>query len=141
MCTAGILLLVCTMSVAAQTQTAKSAKKKTTKASAKPPVAKLANVSFAKHVAPIIHTYCMPCHAEEKMSPSELYLDSYDQLMQGGKHGASIVAGKADSSSFIRKISMKPPFGDPMPLKRKKPFPKDTLDILKAWINQGAKNN
>jgi hypothetical protein len=39
------------------------------------------------------------------------------------------------------KLGPKPPFGDPMPLKRKTPIPQDTIDILKKWIGQGGKNN
>ena len=98
-------------------------------------------VSFKDDVVPIIKTYCMSCHAEEKMSPSELDMDTYEQIMKGGKHGVVIVPGKADSSFIIQKISQTPPFGDPMPMKRKTPFPEDTLKILKTWINQGAKDN
>ncbi|MFI5250821.1 MAG: c-type cytochrome domain-containing protein [Bacteroidota bacterium] len=97
--------------------------------------------SYKKDVFPIFQRYCLPCHTEDNMNPSELYLDSYDGLIKGGKHGVPVIAGKADSSNLIRKINFKPPFGDPMPLKRKIPFPEDTLKILRDWINQGAMNN
>jgi hypothetical protein len=75
------------------------------------------------------------------MNPSELYLDTYENIVAGGKHGKPIVLSKADSSFLIQKISAKPPFGDPMPMKRKTPFPEDTLKMLRKWIDQGAKNN
>jgi hypothetical protein len=75
------------------------------------------------------------------MNPSELYLDTHDGIMGGGKHGKAIIAGKPDSSNLIKKINLKPPFGDPMPMKRKTAFPEDTLKMLKTWIEQGAKNN
>ena len=75
------------------------------------------------------------------MNPSELYLDSYEGLMNGGKHGKPIVAGKADSSLIIHKLSATPPFGDPMPLKAKI-LPTDSeIKLLKDWINQGGKQN
>ena len=90
---------------------------------------------------PIFRKYCLPCHTEDEMNSSSLYMDSYDGLMEGGKHGKPVIPGNADSSILIRKISMKPPFGDPMPLKRKTPFPEDTLKILIDWIQQGGKNN
>jgi hypothetical protein len=61
--------------------------------------------------------------------------------MKGGKHGPPVIPAHADSSLMIMKLSPKPPFGDPMPLKRKTPVPQDTIDILKKWIGQGAKNN
>lgn len=98
-------------------------------------------VSYKKTIAPIFHKYCLPCHTEDQMNPSELYLDSYEGLMKGGKHGVPVVPHNADSSIMVRKINKIPPFGDPMPLKRKTPFPQDTLKILKDWINQGGKDN
>ena len=113
--------------------------------SKKPPAKKVASksgpLSFKKDVFPIFKKYCLPCHSEDQMNASELYLESYDQLMQGGKHGKPVVAGKPDSSMLIQKVSLKPPFGDPMPMKRKSAFDTDTLKILRDWIQQGAKNN
>jgi hypothetical protein len=98
-------------------------------------------VSFKKDIFPIMKNYCLPCHTEDQMNPSQLYLDSYENMMAGGKHGKPILPGKADSSIIVQKLSPKPPFGDPMPMKRKTPFPKDTLQIIRQWIEQGAKNN
>ena len=102
---------------------------------------KVAQLSYKTDIAPLFKKYCLPCHTEDMMNPSELYLDSYDNIMVGGKHGKILVAGKPDSSNIIKKLSGKPPFGDPMPLKRKTPFPADTLKMFRAWIEQGAKNN
>jgi hypothetical protein len=98
-------------------------------------------ISYKNDIKPILKKYCLPCHTEDNMNPSELYLDTYENIMAGGKHGKSIVTGKADSSLFVLKINLQPPFGDPMPLRRKTSFPQDTLMILKSWINQGAKKN
>jgi|ERR1041384_3294152 hypothetical protein len=98
-------------------------------------------VSYKKDIVPILNTYCLPCHTEDQMNPSELYLDTYEDMMKGGKHGKPIEPGKADSSLMVMKLTPKPPFGDPMPLKRKTPVPEDTLNILKKWIGQGAKKN
>jgi hypothetical protein len=100
-----------------------------------------AAVSFRKNIAPILKTYCLPCHTEDQMNPSELYLDSYEGLMKGGKHGTPLVPGSPDSSLIMLKLGPKPPFGDPMPLKRKVPVPGDTLSIIRKWISQGAKND
>ena len=98
-------------------------------------------VSYKKEIVPIFKKYCLPCHTEDEMNPSQLYLESYSDLMNGGKHGTVVVPGQADSSNLIRKISATPPFGDPMPFRFKRQFPADTLAILERWINQGAKNN
>jgi cytochrome c len=98
-------------------------------------------VSYKKDVFPVFKTYCLPCHTEDQLNPSELYLDTYEGLMRGGKHGVPVFPAHADSSIMIMKLGTKPPFGDPMPFKRKTPVPQDTVDILKKWIGQGAKNN
>ncbi len=98
-------------------------------------------VSYKKDIVPILKTYCLPCHTEDQMNPSELYLDNYEDMMKGGKHGKPIDPSKPDSCLMMMKLSLKPPFGDPMPLKRKTPVPQDTLNILKKWISQGAKKN
>lgn len=98
-------------------------------------------VSYKRDILPIVTKYCLPCHTEDQMNPSLLYLDSYDNMMAGGKHGKPVTPGKPDSSLIVQKISSTPPFGDPMPMKRKTPFPQDTLRVIRSWIEQGAKNN
>ncbi len=100
-----------------------------------------APVSFKKNIIPILKIYCLPCHTEDQMNPSELYLDTYENLVKGGKHGRPLVPGNPDSSLIVLKLGPKPPIGDPMPLKRKSPFPSDTLAVIRKWIGQGAKNN
>jgi len=106
-------------------------------------------VSFGKQVFPIVKKNCLPCHAEDSFNPSELSMDSYDQLMSGGKHGVPVVPGKSKESILIQKLGPKPPFGDQMPLHKKKKGgepPRKTLsmeeiNIIAEWIDQGAKKN
>jgi len=98
-------------------------------------------ISYKNDVLPILKMHCLPCHTEDQMNPSELYLDSYDGLMNGGKHGKAVLAGKADSSLMIKKLLSPAPFGDLMPLKAKHPLAEDTIAILRKWIDQGGKDN
>ena len=98
-------------------------------------------VSFKNDVFPLVKKNCLPCHSEEQMNPSELYMDSYDGIMTGGKHGKPIVAGKVKESLMIQKLGELPPFGDRMPLKAKQPLSDEEIKILIDWINQGAKKN
>lgn len=103
-------------------------------------------VSFKNDVTPILKKHCLPCHAEENYNPSELSLDSYSNIMAGGKHGTPVVPGKADQSIIVQKVGSHPPFGDQMPLKKKSaPTPDRLADqevqTITAWINQGAKDN
>ncbi|HEY6192637.1 MAG TPA: c-type cytochrome domain-containing protein [Bacteroidota bacterium] len=98
-------------------------------------------VSFKRDVMPVFRRYCLSCHNEEAGNPSEFVPDSYESVMKNAKHGPVVVAGQPDSSHLLQKMSPSPPFGDPMPLKAKRPFPKDTLQLLWRWIKEGAKNN
>ena len=106
-------------------------------------------VSFKKDIAPLIGRRCLPCHAEDNFNPSELSLDSYEKLMEGGKHGSPVVPGKAHESIIIKKTSTIPPFGERMPLNPRKKVEEGTakwltdpeLRLLAVWINQGAKDN
>ena len=122
-------LLIMGAQVRKSEQTGRSTKKKEQK------------ISYKKDIIPILKKYCLPCHTEDEMNPSQLYLESYSDLMNGGKHGTPVVPRQADSSILIKKIGSTPPFGDPMPFRFKRKFPADTLAILEKWINQGAKNN
>lgn len=107
------------------------------------------NPSFKNDIMPIIKKYCLPCHAEDNYNPSELSLDSYDLLMEGGKHGVPVVPGNPDKSILIQKLTGTAKFGDPMPLAKKhadgtmeqKHLTEQDLAVLKAWIAQGAKDN
>ena len=98
-------------------------------------------VSFSKEVAPVLDKFCTTCHSAEEEHPSELFMDSYESLMKGGKHGKAIVSGSSKESLFVQKMSNDPPFGKMMPPPRKpRPTPEQVALIL-AWIDQGAKKN
>ena len=111
---------------------------------------KKGEVSFKNDVHPVIQKYCLPCHAEENYNPSELTLDSYSTLMAGGKHGKPVAPGDPDGSILVQKLSSDPPFGDQMPLKRKRrgegeavqrKLTDEEMAKLRDWIAQGARDN
>jgi hypothetical protein len=156
------LLLVVTFSVPSQESNAEKKEKKTmdttsvkkhqvNKNSEKPieesgdeknEVKKNVPISFSKEIFPLLQKHCMPCHSEEEENPSELYFQSYETLMKGGKNGAPIISGKGDSSMFVKKLRPKPAFGDQMPLPKRKPkLSEEIIQIFIDWMNQGAKKN
>ena len=107
-------------------------------------------VSFAEDVFPIIQKECLPCHAYENFNPSELSLDTYELLMEGGRHGESVIPGDAEKSSLIQKIMPDPPYGSQMPIeggkKRGKkpvvrPLSEEEIRLIATWVDQGAKDN
>ena len=108
------------------------------------------SVSFARDVFPIIKQHCLPCHAEDNYNPSELSLDSYKLLKEGGRHGKTVVPGNATESNLVLKLRPDPSFGDRMPLDMRKkkgkkatvaPLDEEEIRTIEAWIDQGAKNN
>jgi len=108
------------------------------------------SVSFAQDVFPIIRRHCLPCHAEDNYNPSELSLDSYELLMEGGRHGKAVLPGDSERSKLILKLRANPPFGDRMPLDMRKkktkkptvaPLDEEEIQTIATWIDQGAKNN
>ncbi|MGA9408419.1 MAG: hypothetical protein WBW71_14890, partial [Bacteroidota bacterium] len=38
-------------------------------------------VSFSKDVFPIIKKHCLPCHASDSENPSELFMESFADIM------------------------------------------------------------
>jgi uncharacterized membrane protein len=106
-------------------------------------------LSFSKDVMAIVHEHCLPCHSENEYNPSELFMDSYDLMSQGGKHGVPWVPGKPGESLIIQKLSEDPPFDARMPLNSKKKIAEgkakwltqEEISTISLWIEQGAKNN
>jgi hypothetical protein len=100
-----------------------------------------AEVTYKKDVAPILDKFCVTCHTSDDDHPSELYMDTYESLMKGGKHGKAVVPGNSTESLLVQKMSENPPFGKFMPPPRKpRPTPEQAA-LIQAWIDQGAKKN
>ena len=100
-------------------------------------------MSYSKDVAPILEKFCATCHNEDDQHPSELYMDSYETLMKGGKHGKAIIPGNSKESLLSQKMTDTPPFGKKMPPPgRNRKIPTlGQVDSLLLWIDQGAKKN
>ncbi len=98
-------------------------------------------VSFSNDVFPLIKKRCMPCHASDSENPSELFMETLPDIMKGGKHGSPIIPKKGDESIIVQKLKPSPPFGEQMPLMTKKKLTDEEIEIIKKWIDQGAKKN
>ncbi len=102
-------------------------------ASAFTPASGAATVRFARDVAPIFEQECAQCHGE-KQQLSDLDLGSREALLKGGKRGPAIVPGDAAKSRLYRHLTGLEtpvmPFG--------KSLPKEQIEIVARWINEGA---
>ena len=90
-------------------------------------------VSFAEEVLPILEKYCVECHSEESAELG-LKLDTYEGVMGGSDYGTVVEAG--DVGSLLIEMFASgdmPDGGDPMPA--------EELDVIKAWVTEGAQKN
>ena len=99
-------------------------------------------ISFKADVQPILKQYCLECHAAggQGQEKSGLSVDSYENLMKGTRFGSIVKPGDTLTSAMTMLIegradaSIKMPHG-------KDALPKDKVEVLKKWVEQGAKNN
>ena len=102
---------------------------------ATPPSA--ATVSFSQQVLPILSAKgCTGCHG----GSGGLIVGTVADLLKGGNHGPAVVAGDGAGSNLVKKLISPPPFGQRMPLGGSQ-LPDSTINVIKTWINEGAKNN
>lgn len=100
-------------------------------------------VSFKADVSPIFSDYCMGCHIPggKGYEKSGLDLRTYAGLMKGTKFGTVITPGASLSSTLNVLVSGHSNTGISMPFGIKGGLPKDKIDLLNKWVDQGAKNN
>jgi hypothetical protein len=88
-------------------------------------------VHFDREIAPLLVRRCLDCHnATEKKGM--LDLSRADAATKGGESGAVLVPGKSADSllwQHVRDGEMPP----------KKPLPKEEIELLRRWIDGGAK--
>ena len=99
-----------------------------------PPAAE--KISYYKQIRPIFQTHCQGCHQPAKQGGAYV-MTSFDALRKGGESElAAIVAGKPAESHLIEQITPKEGKAD-MP-KGKPPLTPPDLELVSAWISQGA---
>jgi hypothetical protein len=69
-------------------------------------------------------------------------MDDYDSLMKGTVHGPVIKPGDSFTSALVMLVEGRADPSLRMPHDEKGPAPTQAeIDKVKAWIDQGAKNN
>lgn len=105
------------------------------------PAATVLDVSFANDVMPILQARCVDCHGGvdengEEVLEEGLNLTTYEGLMAGSTWGTVVEAGDADASLLLEMIVN----GD-MPKDADEFMPEAEVEVLRAWIAEGAQNN
>ncbi len=95
-------------------------------------------VTYEENVKWALVRTCFGCHSGME-ARGGLLLDSYDALMQGGENGAPVVPGHPEKSILYQKLFPDPPFGKMMPRKRGLSLSEYELDMIRTWIEQGAR--
>ena len=94
-------------------------------------------ISFTEEIRPLLPRHCSRCHSD-KQAEGGLQLSTKQHAFSAADSGEPvIVSGKADASLLIKRISGSE-LGDQMPADAQ-PLSADEIELLRKWINQGAK--
>ena len=92
-----------------------------------------AKVDFAKEILPILQQNCFKCHGPEKQK-GKLRLDSKEATFK--KEGI-VTAGNLEKSDLYHRLTLPKGHDDAMPPEGD-PLSKTQVDLIKAWITEGA---
>ncbi len=94
-------------------------------------------VDFARDIRPILADQCFACHGpDEKARKADLRLDVRDDAVKA----EALVPGKADASELLKRITSAEPTERMPPASSKKPpLTAQQIDLLRRWVNEGAK--
>ena len=115
-------------------------------------------ISFKQSVYPILQKNCLSCHAVggKGYAVSGFSVESYESVMKGTKFGSVIVPGSSISSTFVILIEHKADPSINMPRHTEQALaehdkflkgwkvpmlPLEQIRLIKAWVDQGAKDN
>jgi len=87
-------------------------------------------------VLPILKAHCYQCHSGDQKLGG-LSVDSLAGMLRGGANGPSVVIGKSAASPLIRRILGQD--GKPRMPMGFAPLAERDVNVLRAWIDQGAK--
>src|SRR5437667_9185121 len=95
---------------------------------------------FAARVAPIFENKCSNCHNAEKRK-GKLRLDSFENVMRGGKDGIVVRPGDPKHSELFRRVNLSPDEKDFMPTDGKPPLTAAEVKVIELWIALGASSS
>ena len=94
-------------------------------------------VDFVRDVKPIFEAACIHCHGPKKQE-GKFRMDSKAETFKGTEDNPGVTPGKPDESS-VYWTTVEPENSDAV-MPPKKPFlEKHQTDLIKAWVEQGAK--
>jgi uncharacterized membrane protein len=94
-------------------------------------------VLYPEVIQPILEARCYDCHSSTKQK-GELRLDGVEFIVRGGKHGAVISDGPADSSLLFKRLVLPLEDKHHMPPGEKPQLSSSEIALLKYWIEEKA---
>jgi hypothetical protein len=100
-------------------------------------------VSYKNDIRPLINDYCLSCHQPggKGFEKSGLDMRTYQSLIKGTQYGAVIKPGDSFASTLIMLVEGRADPSIKMPYGINGSLSKDKIELLKKWVDQGAKNN
>ena len=103
-------------------------------------VANTREVRFNEDIRPIISSKCFSCHGPDEASrEADLRLDTHEGVFSNRGDYFVIVAGKPESSELYQRITSDDPSMRMPPSDYEKHLTRGEINLLKQWIEQGAK--
>jgi len=100
-------------------------------------------VSYKRDIRPVINDYCLNCHKPggKGYEKSGLDMRTYQSLMKGTKFGTVIKPGDSYTSIMIQVVEGRVHSAIKMPFGMNGGLAKDKIELLRKWVQQGARNN
>ena len=100
-------------------------------------------VSFSRNVKPLLDQYCLDCHrtGEKGELASGFNMETYAGVMKGTRYGSMINVGDAQSSNMIILMEGRADPSISMPHGTEDQVSELETQIIRSWIDQGAKDN
>jgi len=97
-------------------------------------------IDFTTQIQPILSENCYACHGpDESKIEGGLRLDVQEKALKGGDSGKAIVPGNAKASLIMERIMHTDPKEVMPPPEKKKRLSPEKVQLIRDWINQGAK--
>ena len=93
-------------------------------------------VDYTRDIAPLLAKRCVECHSSTKRKGG-LALDSYADILDGGKDGPIVQPGRSADSEMVRRIRGLGD-GDAMP-KDEDPLPEAEIALIARWVDEGVR--
>jgi len=101
-------------------------------------------ISYHQDVYPVLETNCLECHRPpdgKGYLKTQLSMETYQSLMKGTFYGPVIVPGDSRTSILNMLVEGRADPSLRMPHQPNNPLTAQEIEILRLWVDQGARDN